>query len=193
MYIDRIIYPVSTLGPGNRLVIWTAGCTKHCNECANPELWDCYEYQNISVADLIGYITRCIGNFDGITITGGDPCEQFNDLLQLVSQLKCICSDIIVYTGYTFDELVQLNSYEKIELFKSSITLLIDGRYISQKNIDDLALRGSLNQNLIFCNVNETIIKCYEDYIKQGRSIQNIIYNNKIISIGIHNKINKER
>lgn len=193
MYIDRVIYPISSLGPGNRLVIWTSGCTKHCHECANPELWDHYECQNISVSQLIEHITKCSENFDGITITGGDPCEQFNELLQLISQLRLICSDIIVYTGYTFDEISQLIPCEELELFMSLITVLIEGRYLHEKNIDDLALRGSENQNLIFCNADKMIMEKYEDYLKKGRIIENVIYKERIISVGIHNKLSKER
>lgn len=38
MQIDRLLYPVHSLGPGNRLVIWVRGCKKRCFNCANPEL-----------------------------------------------------------------------------------------------------------------------------------------------------------
>ena len=38
MQIDRLLYPVHSLGPGNRLAIWVKGCRKRCFNCANPEL-----------------------------------------------------------------------------------------------------------------------------------------------------------
>lgn len=40
MFVDRIYFPVTTLGPGERVVVWTCGCTKRCPGCANPELWE---------------------------------------------------------------------------------------------------------------------------------------------------------
>lgn len=38
MQIDRLLYPVHSLGPGDRLAIWIRGCKKRCFNCANPEL-----------------------------------------------------------------------------------------------------------------------------------------------------------
>ena len=78
MYVDRILYPIETLGPGKRIVIWTVGCTKHCAHCANPELWDPAGRNNIAIKDLaqiIGNLCR-ENSVDGITFTGGDPLEQ---------------------------------------------------------------------------------------------------------------------
>ncbi len=40
MLVDRLYFPVTTLGPGERVVVWTCGCTKRCPGCANPELWE---------------------------------------------------------------------------------------------------------------------------------------------------------
>ena len=40
MEIDRILYPVESLGPGKRVVVWTIGCSKHCKNCSNKELWE---------------------------------------------------------------------------------------------------------------------------------------------------------
>ena len=46
MYLDRILYPVTALGPGKRIAIWVSGCERHCNHCANPELWKQYPYHH---------------------------------------------------------------------------------------------------------------------------------------------------
>lgn len=189
MYIDRMIFPVTSLGPGERLVIWTSGCSKHCRDCANPELWLQYEYQRICVDDLICHIKKYSDKIDGVTITGGDPCEQFSELLLLVSQLKDLVSDIIVYTGYTFEELAALVTDNDMAVFKNNISVLIDGRYIPEQNNGDLAMRGSANQNIIFCNADSEFINNFNTYLSQGRFIQNIVYNNRIVSVGIHNKI----
>ena len=38
MFIERILCPIVTLGPGKRLVIWTKGCSKNCLGCISPEM-----------------------------------------------------------------------------------------------------------------------------------------------------------
>ena len=89
MYIDRIIYPIYTLGPGKRIVIWTKGCTKGCPNCSNPELWDVGKSKSRNVKELFQIIynissQNCV---DGITFTGGDPIEQFDELMELIKLL----------------------------------------------------------------------------------------------------------
>ena len=51
-----------------------------------------------------------------------------------------------------YDELVSLFEQEKIEKLRLLVAVLIDGPYIDELNYDDLGLRGSSNQNLIFFN-----------------------------------------
>ncbi len=191
MYIDRILYPIGTLGPGARLVIWTAGCSKQCKGCANPELWNCHNGQNISVGILFENIIKCFNtqNIDGITITGGDPCEQMDELIELTTLFRGITEDILVYTGYTYDELRSSTDKSKWEKFRANISVLIDGRYEEDKNSPDCVLRGSSNQQIIFLNVDDKLRCKYSEYLNQGRKIQNVVYKNKIISVGIHNKI----
>lgn len=58
MYIDRFLYPVTSLGPGKRLVIWVSGCNAHCEGCANPELWTQKSEQFISVENLASAIKK---------------------------------------------------------------------------------------------------------------------------------------
>lgn len=186
MFIDRMIYPVEALGPGKRLAIWMCGCSKHCVGCANPELWyqpkekyiDCIEWFNI-VRETFKDI-----QLDGITITGGDPLEQSEDLLAVLPLLKQISEDIIVYTGYKYEELHNVLSEEQLIKVKENVAVLIDGPYIERLN-DGCSLRGSSNQNVIFFNL--ALKPKYEKALKEKRRIQTVLYNDKMISIGIHN------
>lgn len=107
MYVARVLYPVEVLGPGKRVGIWFCGCPRRCKGCSNPELW---EFQNRYytspqlVCDLIKQIAQD-HPIDGFTITGGDPLYQADDLQQLITLLKNISDDILVYTGYSIEEL----------------------------------------------------------------------------------------
>lgn len=186
MYIDRILVPVKSLGPGDRLAIWTKGCSKHCKGCANPELWDTSNARLYLISDIVNIIKnlRSEVKFEGITITGGDPLEQKDELLSLTSMLQNITDDVLVYTGYTFNELNELWSREEIRKLKASVAVLIDGPYIEKQNTSDAVLTGSNNQRIFFFK--ERYREHYEEYLKQGRKIQNIFMGDRLISVGIH-------
>jgi anaerobic ribonucleoside-triphosphate reductase activating protein len=188
MQIDRILYPISTLGPGERLVIWTVGCTKHCHKCANPELWNKNPNKDIDVFELVGIIKKAVGKqaIDGVTITGGDPVEQIAELNTLLPLLREITDDVLVYTGYTVQEAEMKLSKPEWETMKQHTAVLIDGAYIDDLNDNECALRGSLNQNIIYFD--EAKKESYSEYLKKKREVQNVFYNEKMISVGIHNR-----
>ncbi len=188
MFIDRILAPITALGPGNRLVIWTKGCSKHCYNCANPELWNTDGARNYDVAEIIQISKNIINEqkITGITISGGDPLEQKEDILLLLKELSKNVDDILVYTGYTFEQLESLWSKEEIDVLKANISVLIDGPYIDEKNEELAVLKGSTNQNIIYFKPEYE--KIYLEYYKDGRTIQNVYMGEKLISVGIHNR-----
>ena len=133
-------------GPGNRFVLWTQGCSKGCSECFNPETWSFDTYKEYSPLELF----QIIKNFevDGITISGGDPLEQEDELLELLMLLSSIRfkKGIILFSGFTRAE---ISSSPIREACLKYIDVLIDGRY--EKNLKlDFSLRGSSNQNFYF-------------------------------------------
>ena len=188
MFIDRIISPIETLGPGKRLVIWTRGCGKHCKGCANPELWETIESKNYDVKKVIDIIKQVYKDtqFDGITISGGDPLEQKDEMLFLLEQLNEITDDIIVYTGYEFHELENLWSENDLKRLKNSIAILIDGPYVEEKNVPEAVMRGSSNQEILFFK--DKYKNKMDEYMKKGRKIQNVFMGSKMISVGIHDR-----
>lgn len=192
MKVDRILFPIETLGPGNRLVIWTRGCSKHCHKCANPELWSSDGGQDISVKKIVQIIYNIHKDsvIDGITISGGDPLEQIQDLIELLDEIKLFIDDILVYTGFEYSLIEQQWEKTIIDKLRDNISVLIDGRYINELNKPEYALKGSANQNIIIFD--EKYKEKYERYIRQGRKIQNVYMGNKLISVGIHN-VNEEK
>ena len=105
MQIDRLLYPVHSLGPGNRLGIWVRGCKKRCFNCANPELQFFNPKSEISMPIIKDTICEIGEKFDGITITGGEPFCQAKELLDLITFILEITDDILVFTGYSKDEI----------------------------------------------------------------------------------------
>jgi len=178
MYVARILYPVEVLGPGKRVGIWFCGCPRRCKGCSNPELWEFQEKYLTSphlVYELILRISREY-TIDGFTITGGEPLYQEAELKELLSLLKCISDDILVYTGYKYQEL----SHDAL----ADISVLIDGEYVEELN-DNSLLRGSSNQKIYI--LDEAKKEKYCAYFKtELNKVQNFFTSDGVISVGIH-------
>lgn len=187
MNIARILYPVKVLGPGNRVGIWVCGCPRRCNGCINPELWEQRPEFEISIDKLYEVISGIAleHQVDGFTISGGEPMDQIEDLDELVSYLVTVSKDILVYSGFKYDELIEKGS-ENVQNVLSSIAVLIDGQYIEKLN-NDVVLRGSENQNIII--LNDQFKAKYENYLETTHNqIQNFTTIDGVVSVGIHHR-----
>lgn len=178
MQIDRILFPITTLGPGNRLGIWTIGCPHSCPHCSNPELWANDDAKDIPLSQLEVFLKEKVGLVDGVTITGGEPFYQSNELYSLVCMLKKHnYTDILVYSGYKYEELA--NKFPHILQY---VDVLVDGKYLDVLN-NNIGHKGSSNQRCIV--LNEKLQIKYSDFNEKVRERQNFISNGKIISVGI--------
>ena len=187
MLIARILYPVEVLGPGKRIGIWVCGCNHRCPCCSNPELWEFDKSKDIDIDALFGIIKTlyCNNPVDGFTLTGGEPFDQENELMELLSMLKDLSTDIIVYTGYTAKELLDKQS-PVVNAILKSIAVLIDGWYVDELN-NNVFMRGSANQNIII--LNDDYKSMYDNYFLNGTNkIQNFKINSETISVGIHKR-----
>ena len=133
-------------GPGDRFVIWTQGCRKMCKNCYNPETWSHYRNNLIDIDLLVEEIKN--SSTTGVTISGGDPFEQPEELFYLLGEIKQLdLSDgVIVFSGYTIDE---IRVREELRKCLDYIDVLIDGLYIDEKRITN-GLAGSSNQEFHF-------------------------------------------
>ena len=122
MYIARILYPVEVLGPGKRVGIWFAGCPRRCKGCSNPELWERDERYHTSLATVMHLIDSIAKahKIDGFTLTGGDPMLQYDAVMMLLPYLKAYSHDILVYTGYRYEELPE-NCRRYVEFIEEQI------------------------------------------------------------------------
>lgn len=108
--MQRIAYPVTALGPGNRIALWVAGCSLNCKGCITPELQPRNSGKEISVARLFKYLAQVPGSFDGITLTGGEPFEQPAPLVELLEHLATIKPEwnTLVFSGYPLRHLLKM-------------------------------------------------------------------------------------
>jgi anaerobic ribonucleoside-triphosphate reductase activating protein len=141
-------YTISRVnGPGLRFVLWTQGCSKGCKNCFNPLTWS-NEKNKILTNDNLLELIKNFEDIDGITITGGDPFEQEYELLELLFSLRSFNfkKGIIVYTGFTIDEINENPIRRKCLDY---LDILIDGRYVEENKISS-GLKGSSNQNVFY-------------------------------------------
>ena len=188
MQIERIYYPVSSLGPGQRVGIWTVGCPHACYKCSNPELQISDKTKDIPVNEILNMVYSIKGKIDGFTITGGEPFIQIKQLYKLVAGLKNISTDILIYTGFLLENLLS-NATLHIRKIIDLTTVLVDGVYIDNFN-DGKSLRGSSNQRVhILSDAYKTV---YYKYLQQPRLTQNIMVGNNVISMGLPFQDDKE-
>ena len=167
MEIKRIAYPVLSLGAGERAVVWTVGCNHHCKGCIAGNLQAVGTGSRVSADDLTAQIAGYLAlNPDmGVTISGGEPFLQSDLKLLLKAVSRLGIEDVLVYTGYTYEELLSVFPDFKTE-YEPYIGILVDGRYVEELN-DNKPLRGSSNQRIIFFK--EFLLGKYDEELKGQR------------------------
>lgn len=186
MFIDQVLYPIESLGPGKRVAIWLVGCSRGCKGCSNPELWSVEGRRSVPVSAILQTIQDIHqeNQIDGFTITGGEPMEQAEELLALILGLHQISKDILVFSGYRIEELLERRGAFSTVL--EHIAVLVDGPYCEDLN-EQLPLRGSLNQRVLLLNT--VFADRYADYLRQEHStVQNVHFDGETTSVGIHRK-----
>lgn len=150
--------------------IWTVGCCHHCKGCISQNLWSFDQSKQTDIDGVINEVAKYKAqNADlGVTVSGGDPFlqEDLPDLLHRINELGI--EDVLVYTGYTLEELLQkFPDFE--QRYAQYIGVLIDGRYVEELN-DNQPLRGSSNQRVIFFK--KSLIPRYQDALAGERKFQ---------------------
>ncbi|MDD2217060.1 MAG: anaerobic ribonucleoside-triphosphate reductase activating protein [Eubacteriales bacterium] len=140
-------------GPGIRFTIFAQGCTHDCPGCHNP---DTHDFDGGYYCSIDRFIEEIDKNplLDGVTFTGGDPVYQAEAFYNLSVKIKERNLNILIYTGFTYEELLEL-AKEKPVIGKlmGIIDYLIDGRFIMEERDLTLEFRGSKNQRFIDMNL----------------------------------------
>lgn len=136
-------------GPGLRTVIWTQGCSHHCQECQNPQTWDFEGGGLVPIEDVLEAIDE-LEYQSGITFSGGDPMYQPEACLEIASYCKNKGYNIWVYTGFTWEEILEMAKTRPIYRdFLSYVDVLVDGQFVLEQKDLNILFRGSRNQRLI--------------------------------------------
>jgi anaerobic ribonucleoside-triphosphate reductase activating protein len=141
--LNKIQYPVYNLGEGKRIGIWVQGCTLACDGCINEMIWSKKKGKAVAIYDLYQYIHSISEDFDGITISGGEPFQQYEQLIAFSYLIKTRTKlNIHCFTGY---EIKELEDLFPDKLFLQYIDSLVDGRYVKELHSNN-NLVGSSNQ-----------------------------------------------
>lgn len=110
--LNKAHYPVTALGPGKRIGIWTQGCSIRCPGCVSLDTWEADRSKAMEIEDLIAWCKRVAGGAaEGVTISGGEPFDQPKALAKLLDGLHRWRNtltrpfDVLCYSGYRLEKL----------------------------------------------------------------------------------------
>ena len=163
-------------GPGIRFSVFCQGCPHHCEGCHNPETHPFEGGTPVKVEKILEVIDKD-PLLRGVTFSGGEPICQSEAFLELARGVKERGLDIVIFTGYTYEQLMKYAEGQDSQLTNSSIDeagtamealktqdpaaleelleladILIDGRFILAERDLTLQFRGSRNQRVIDLN-----------------------------------------
>jgi anaerobic ribonucleoside-triphosphate reductase activating protein len=144
--VAHLVERCHVLGPGDRSVIWAQGCPLRCPGCHNPGFLPFVDAMWMTIEELEGRILATTG-IEGVTFVGGEPFSQARALGVLAQRVRRAGLSVMVYSGYTVEQLASgVEPYAKWLLY--SADLLMDGGY-RQELPTVRPWRGSDNQRLI--------------------------------------------
>ena len=143
MRILDIVRGTTVDGPGFRTSIYFAVCGHHGPGCHNPQSWDFAGGSEMSLGQLTDIITE--EDFD-VTLTGGDPLYQHEEVARLVDSIVATGHTVWIYTGFRWEEIMArpelLDAVRKAEV-------VVDSPFVAELRDTDLLFRGSSNQRLV--------------------------------------------
>lgn len=165
-------------GPGRRTAIWFQGCTLQCENCCNPLMQPVSGGQETGLTELCERIRQ--SRSDGLTLLGGEPLDQADELFPLLRELRnCYNGDIMLFTGYTWEQ-IQTNS-----LFNKTAglcDLVIAGPFVDKLVSGRRRWIGSDNQTVHF--VTERMAFLRNAWPEEKKEIEIIIKDGEILVNG---------
>lgn len=143
------VLPVSCVnGPGRRAVVWVQGCSKRCPGCSNS-LTHSHRQHVLFAPKRLTECILTISGIEGLTITGGEPCEQAHAVGHLCRLVRKKGLSVMLYTGWEYEDICRCDNQAVRDLL-NWIDILVDGAFIKHLADKDLLWRGSSNQQIRF-------------------------------------------
>lgn len=140
--------PVHVLGPGIRYGLWFQGCSLACPGCMSPEYQPFYssECKIVDSGELANEIIAVCKqrSLRGITISGGEPFEQADELRNLCELLnRSGINDILIYSGFNISRLLKAHSW-----IPNLVSCVVAGPFVKTLPSNSKC-KGSANQQVI--------------------------------------------
>jgi len=139
--VNYIIPQSHANGPGTRYTLWVQGCSIHCPGCSNTDTWPFVGGKAWSVEALVEDIRKYA--IDGVTITGGEPLDQYDAVSALLKEIPDICT--FMTTGYILPQIYNKGQESIIDL----LDFMCLGPYMADKPCKD-SWKGSTNQIILY-------------------------------------------
>lgn len=140
-----LMYDSIVDGLGLRIVVWTQGCSHNCFKCHNPQTHDFNKGKYYDIDELVEKIVKYPLK-SGVTLSGGDPFFQKEEMLYFVKKLKENKINIWAYTGFVYEDLIKDSIW--LETLQN-IDVLVDGPFVFEQHDPLLKFKGSKNQRII--------------------------------------------
>jgi anaerobic ribonucleoside-triphosphate reductase activating protein len=134
-------------GPGTRAVIWVQGCSLGCPGCFNPGTHPFTGGEPVPIDDLLQRLAALGPSIEGLTLSGGEPLQQLNPLLDLLQQVRQDTNlSVLLFTGFSWPEIQRLPAAETL---LDCMDVVLAGRYDPAQRLAR-ELRGSANKTVHF-------------------------------------------
>ena len=153
-------------GIGWRITLFVSGCARNCKGCFNkvaqdPNYGKCFDENTKN--KILKELQK--GYCQGLSLLGGEPLSYLSDNRKTIIDLckevkeKFPNKDIWIWSGYTFDEI--LNNEEMKDIL-NYIDYLVDGPFVESLKDTSLHWKGSTNQHVLDIN----------EYRKTGKKVE---------------------
>ncbi len=149
------IMPASLVnGPGIRFCIWLQGCSLACPGCFNPGTHEFGRGRKLDTEKLAGEILESASQIEGVTISGGEPLQQLDPVIELLKILKQRSNlSVVLFSGFDRNEISSMPRAEELMALTDAI---IAGRYKENERLAS-GLLGSKNQEIVLCSQRYTM------------------------------------
>lgn len=158
-------------GPGRRAALWVQGCDKRCAGCCNPGMLAFVERQLTPAYSIVDRLREAQLQFgiEGITLLGGEPMLQAQGLSLVAREAQAMGLSVMVFSGYTIDELERLQPVAWRALLEVT-DVLVDGPYLLENPDTKRRWIGSRNQRVYY--LSSRYDSSIERLDQEGRDIE---------------------